>query len=360
MNRRIVFYAPMKSPDHPSPSGDRRIARLIMHALDRAKWDVTLAARLRTWQREANGSGQDYVFQEAERISQTLIAEMSKAPPALWFTYHCYYKAPDLIGPVVADALSIPYVVAEGYRARKRLSGPWARYAEAAERALDKARIIYHLSERGLDALHRDQTEGQQIIHLPPFTALGEAPAPKTRTDGPVRLITVAMMRPGDKTKSYQILAEALRGLSGDWHLTIIGDGKARAGIETLFAPLSDRVTFRGQIDIRDDLLAAYEAADLFVWPGVNEAFGMVYLEAQSAGLPCVAQDRPGVCEVVGPMGRLTDPDHPKALGAALAEMIAHRDALPAAGVAARQHVKQKHGVNAAAALLNETLERIV
>lgn len=361
MGRRIAFYAPMKAPDHPNPSGDRRIARLLMHALDRGGWDVALASRFRSWQRDGNNAGQEYVFQEAERITQRVCDSFGDDRPDLWFTYHCYYKAPDLIGPVIARNLGIPYVVAEGYRARKRLDGPYRLYAEAAEHALDQARIIFHMTGRGLDALERDRTEGQALIHLPPFTALGEEPKPKPAPTGAVQLLTVAMMRPGDKTSSYRLLADALTDLPGDWHMNIIGDGKSREVIEGMFAPVADRVTLMGQVDDRDALLAAYEAADLFVWPGVNEAFGMVYLEAQSAGLPCVAQDRPGVREVVGPMGRLTDPaSNGVGLSAAIAEMIADRTALAKAGLAARAHVKARHGVNAAADLLNRSLEALL
>ncbi|MEM8752388.1 MAG: glycosyltransferase family 1 protein, partial [Pseudomonadota bacterium] len=221
MNRRIAFYAPMKAPDHPSPSGDRRMARLLMHALERAGWEAKLASRLRAHQREGNAVAQDYLFQEADRIAQTLSAEMEASPPALWFTYHCYYKAPDLIGPHVAAALGVPYVVAEGYRARKRLTGPYARFSAAAEKALDAARIIFHFSHRGFDALERDRTEGQELIHLPPFADLGDEPQERA-VDGPLKLVAVAMMRPGDKTASYRLLAEAAAALSCEWRLTVI------------------------------------------------------------------------------------------------------------------------------------------
>ena len=34
--RPVAFYAPLKSPNHPLPSGDRTMARLLMKALDRA------------------------------------------------------------------------------------------------------------------------------------------------------------------------------------------------------------------------------------------------------------------------------------------------------------------------------------
>ncbi len=44
---RIAFHAPMKAPDHPNPSGDRHIARLILQALARAGFDATCVSRLR-------------------------------------------------------------------------------------------------------------------------------------------------------------------------------------------------------------------------------------------------------------------------------------------------------------------------
>ena len=48
---RIAFYAPLKPPDHPVPSGDRRIARLLLEALRRAGHEVALASRLRSYRR---------------------------------------------------------------------------------------------------------------------------------------------------------------------------------------------------------------------------------------------------------------------------------------------------------------------
>ncbi len=330
-----------------------------MRALDRAGWDVELASRLRSHQKAGNEVAQGYLFQEADRIVDTLIETYRPDPPKAWFTYHCYYKAPDLIGPAVASELSIPYVVAEGYRARKRLDGPYQRFAYAAARALDQAKIIYYLAERGLDALERDRPKGQQLIHLPPFTALGDEPAAKT-TDGPLKLVTVAMMRPGDKTESYHVLAEALKVVKAEWRLKVIGAGDGGDAVRAMFTPFGDRVEFAGMTEDRDMIRAAYEVADIFVWPGVNEAFGMVYLEAQAAGTPCIAQNRPGVKEVVGPTGRLTDPEDPAAFGAAIDELSADRTALSAASVGARDHLKLHHGVNAASDLLNRTLEAII
>jgi len=45
----IAFYAPLKSPLHPTPSGDRRIARLFINALEQGGYHVELASQLRTF-----------------------------------------------------------------------------------------------------------------------------------------------------------------------------------------------------------------------------------------------------------------------------------------------------------------------
>ena len=44
--------------------------------------------------------------------------------PAAWFTYHLYYKAPDWLGPDIARALAIPYLVAEASRRRQARRRP--------------------------------------------------------------------------------------------------------------------------------------------------------------------------------------------------------------------------------------------
>jgi glycosyltransferase involved in cell wall biosynthesis len=353
---RVAFYAPLKPPDHPTPSGDRRMARLLMAALGRAGFAPALVSRLRSREGTGDPAAQAAIraaaAAEAARLTEALRAD----PPALWFTYHGYWKAPDLIGPAVAGALGLPYAVAEGVRAPKRRIGPWAGFAASAEAALDRADALFWMTGRDRPMLEAHLRPGQRLLRLAPFI---EAPpaAPPIASEGPLRLLAVAMMRAPDKTASYTALAAALTHLEGvDWRLEIVGDGPDRAAVERAFAPLAGRVAWRGRIDDPAALAAAYAAADLLVWPGVNEAYGLAYLEAQGAGRAVVAEDRPGVRDVAAPSAALTPPGDAAAFAAALRAFAGDRARLAEAGAAARAHVLAHHGLDAAAETLRAGL----
>jgi len=355
---KVAFYAPMKPPDHANPSGDRRIARLMQRALERAGHGVFLASRLRARDGAGDAAHQADLCAQARAEAARLIEGLAESPPALWFTYHCYYKAPDLLGPVVAQALGVPYVVAEGTRSPRRLSGPWARFAALSEAALDRAAVLFWLTGRDLPMLEAARPPGQRLVHLPPFTALGQAAARPVSRDGPLRLLAVAMMREGDKLASYRALAAALARLDDvDWRLTVAGDGAAAHAVRAAFAPVAGRVTWAGRQDARPALHALYAESDLLVWPGVNEAFGMVYLEAQAMGRAVAAEDRPGVRAVVAPACALTPPGDAAAFAAAIRRFALDRPALAAAGRAARAHMMAHHGLDAAAGRLKAGLE---
>jgi len=75
----------------------------------------------------------------------------------------------------------------------------------------------------------------------------------------------------------------------------------------------------------------------------VNEAFGMVYLEAQAHGLPVVAQNRPGVRDVLTP-GSYPGPDEGSdALARRLEALLSDPAARQVAGRAARAHILSHH-----------------
>nr|WP_311198523.1 glycosyltransferase family 4 protein [Phaeobacter inhibens] len=297
--RTIAFYAPMKSPRHPVPSGDREMARNLMGLLSGSGALVTLASELRIFDKSGDAERQAILrakaAQEIDRICAGVAAAPKAERPDLWLTYHNYYKAPDLIGPTVASRFAIPYVQVESTRAKKRLSGPWSRFAQAAHDAADAASVIFYLTEQDHETLLRDRYRDQHLVHLPPFLPDHWLPEPSDRS-GP--MLCVGMMREGDKLASYRLFADALAQVSQPWQLDIVGDGPARPEVEQVMSRFGSKVRFLGMLD-RDALGVIYRQASVFVWPGVNEAFGMVYLEAQSHGIPVLAQDRPGLRDVV-------------------------------------------------------------
>ncbi len=134
-------------------------------------------------------------------------------------------------------------------------------------------------------------------------------------------------MRPGDKLASYRVLGDALAPLLDlSWSLDIVGDGPARGAVEQMLAPLGARVRYRGALP-GGEVAAALAESDLFVWPAINEAFGMALLEAQASGLPVVAGASGGVAGIVaaGETGLLTPPGDAAAFAAAVRRLLVRR-----------------------------------
>lgn len=369
---RIAFYAPLKPPGHPLPSGDREMARLFVAALTRAGCVVEIASRFSSF------DGGDVLRQRrladvGGRLAARLVRRYARRPlherPSLWFTYHLYHKAPDRLGPVVARALAIPYVVAEASHAPKRDEGPWAEGSRAVARAIAGADLVFNLNPADAPCVRRLLADPGRLVSLPPFIdAAAFEPAPPTAREAlrarleiaaavPL-LLTVAMMRPGAKLASYLCLADALGRLDDRrWRLLIAGDGPAEAEVRAAMAPLGERVLFLGRCE-GASLRQAYAAADLYVWPAVGEAYGVAFLEAQAASLAVVAGRAGGVPAVVAENGSglLVAEGDAGAFAAAVARMLDEPGRRHDMGTAARQRVLRHHDLAQASARLGSHL----
>lgn len=350
---KIAFYAALKSPYHPVASGERTIALNLMSALKQPDCAVELVSEFRPLDKAGDADVQAAFIAEANEIAAVLIA---KGGWDAWVSYHSYYKAPDLLGPVVSKALGIPYLSIEATRASKRLGGPWDAFERRAALACDTADVLFHFTARDAVALWREMQPDQMLVALPPFLDREGLPD-RAQPEGATILIA-GMMRAGDKLASYEIAAEALSCLDGEWQVEIAGDGAAREKVENLMAPFGEKVRFLGALDAAG-MAAAYGRARAFLWPGVNEAFGMVYLEAQAFGVPVLAQDRLGVNEVVSPEG-LFPTESPEALAQGLAQVL-YDDANHALrATAAREKVARHHLMSAARSTLWEALSPLI
>lgn len=353
---RLAFYAPMKPPDHAVPSGDRAIARALMAALTEAGAEVVLASHLRTRDGKGDADLQEQLRAAAEKEIARLIQQGHDEVWRAWITYHNYYKAPDLVGPHVASALGLPYIQIESTRARKRLVGAWSGFAQAAEQATDAADLVFYFSSRDAEALQRDAPQGQILEHLRPFLRASALPDASLQTGS---IFSSGMFRHGDKLASYEIITKVLTLLGeSDWHLEIAGDGPARAEVEAMMQRFGTRVRFLGQLT-PVEMQAAYARAQLFLWPGVNEAIGMVYLEAQAAGVPVVAQDRPGLRDVLAP-GRYPPPESGAfALATQVTDLLQDNGLRARRSAAARAYVAEHHLFPAALLTLKSGLARV-
>lgn len=97
-----------------------------------------------------------------------------------------------------------------------------------------------------------------------------------------------------EREKNHAFLLKAFSHLAAeraDARLLLVGDGSLRPEIESAAASLglSGRVVFTGR---RADTAALYQAMDVFAMPSLYEGLPVTLIEAQAAGLPCIASDR--------------------------------------------------------------------
>ena len=311
---RVAFYAPLKPPDSPVPSGDRKMARQLFACLRSKGYDVKLISHLKS--REPHGLRQKQIFikNRSDKIIERLgnrFLETDSWRPDVWFTYHMFYKAPDWLGPPISKALKIPYVIAEASHAPKRNKGDWSFNQEQVVLALKHADVIIGLNSNDEHFVKEVISSNCTYGFIKPFmgpdapTSCGndrtlfredvcqELSIPRNN----VLLLAVGMMREGAKFESYKMLGKVLArlGTHETWNLIVVGDGKRRKEIEKFFG---SETRFVGELQ-EDQLFKYYCASDIFVWPAIQEAYGMALLEAQWLGLPAVVGNNGGVSDIL-------------------------------------------------------------
>jgi len=318
----IGFYAPMKHPGHPVPSGDRKIANLFIELFQNLGHAVKLLSVKSSWE----GKG-DAARQEASRSAVILDLERLKKDPEirkldLVFVYHVYHKSPDWLGLDLARFLNIPYLIAEASFSPRQAWGDWAVGHERTRACILSADVVLCLNPVDEHCISELLPGTEGIERILPFAASpdprGEFPdrrsfanAHKTLNVESAWLICAAMMRSGDKLRSYRELSVALEAISDEnWNLIVVGDGTKSREVRSLFSGIGERCLFTGELD-PTRIASWFQAADCYVWPSVNEAFGMALLEAASHGLPALSYDYGGVGTIIedGINGFLVSPD---------------------------------------------------
>jgi phosphatidylinositol alpha-1,6-mannosyltransferase len=132
--------------------------------------------------------------------------------------------------------------------------------------------------------------------------------------------------------KGFDALIDAVTQLPADVVVVIVGGGRDRSRLErrAVRRGVADRVRFLGRVT-DDELPLAHRAADLFAmlcrdrWAGLEaEGFGIVFLEAGSSGLACIAGRSGGSHEAVidGETGFVVAPRDTAAVVGRLLELL--------------------------------------
>ena len=125
----------------------------------------------------------------------------------------------------------------------------------------------------------------------------------------------------------------------GDRQLAIVGPGrdeKYLAQLQALVAELgiASDVVFVGGVPL-NETVCFYQAADVFVYPSLNETFGLPLLEAMACGCPVVTSDTSAMPETAGGAAVLSDPKDPASIARAIVEAVGPAsDSLRARGLA--------------------------
>jgi glycosyltransferase involved in cell wall biosynthesis len=172
------------------------------------------------------------------------------------------------------------------------------------------------------------------VVHLG-ATVTSTTPA----HNGRVRLVTVAHLQ---ARKHHDVVLRALARLdrASRPEYLVIGDGEQRHELERLATQLDldDRVRFLGQLP-NEEALARMAGCDLFVMPGVEEPFGVAFVEAMAAGVPAIGSRGEGGPEDIAAAGEgmlLVTPGDVDELAGTLQRLCADREELRRLGTAAR------------------------
>jgi len=346
----------------PIVGGIERHIHAIREALPEVEQDVLVCARsprTRVIGAPAGGRGRDTLVAEFGRILSVPVAPTFPRwvrRLAAGAVVHVHMPNPLAELSIVMLPRAIPVVAsyhADVYRQRHLLPV----YAPLVRRCLRRANAVLTGSVQlrdGSSLLRSAGVRAEVVPYAIDVHHWAGAHADATRIaqlqetyGGPFVLAVGRLV----SYKGFDRLINAARDLP--WHVVIIGDGPLRAELEAQIRDhqLQERVHLIGRLN-DDALRDHFAAAGLFVLPSVNraEAFGVVLLEAQAAGIPVIATDtgtgtpeafEPGGSGILVPandedalkdamLALIRDPGRRRQFGAAGAERVRRQNSLEA------------------------------
>lgn len=159
-------------------------------------------------------------------------------------------------------------------------------------------------------------------------------PAERSRPHSPrLQLLFVGRI---NQRKGVKYLLEALKMFKPeDVQLTICG---RVVDSLSLFRDSGLSIDIRPSVS-SEDLIRAYQTADLFIFPSVAEGFAQVLLESLACGLPILSTTHTAAPDLIteGREGFIVEPRRPDLLAERITWCLEHRDALEAMRQPARE-----------------------
>ncbi len=366
---RIAYYMPFKPMGHSNPSGDLITGTELYDFLQDRGHEIDLASRMRCrWLYLKPWAWGKLALERAKAVKKC-----RRLDPGVWLSYHSYYKAPDMIGPACCKRLRIPYVLFQGvYSTKRRRSLKTLPGFLLNRKALLSAHLVF-TNKKGDELNLLRLLPDNRVIYVPP----GIHPAafsfdPQARQtlrdrwqvgSRPI-VLTAAMFRPDVKTEGILEVITACSGLVDrgiELQLVIVGDGSTRELLERVAQEkLPGAVLFTGKMP-RSEMNRYYSAADLFAFPGINESLGMVFLEAQSCGLPVVAFQDWGAAEAVihERTGLLAEVARRQTFAENIERLVLDGELRRRMGKEAAAHVRKRHDLEKNYGVVEEKLMKL-
>jgi glycosyltransferase involved in cell wall biosynthesis len=154
--------------------------------------------------------------------------------------------------------------------------------------------------------------------------------------------------------KGAHYLLEAWRRLKADGNAHLDVFGQVVLPREMQDSGFPDGLKFHGSVP-RERLFAAFESADVLVFPTLSDGFGMVVMEAFSRGLPVITTQEAGAADLVSPEnGLIVEAGNATALAHTLQWCLDNRQALQGMREGALQTAKSRQWRHFRADLLRE------
>lgn len=277
------------------------------------------------------------------------------------------------LGPRIRSATGLPFTVIAHGTGEILLPSrvPFAR--RALQKVLKEADVVFPVSEFTREAVDGISKGQANTVVVPPSVdvsrfSLDVSGAQVSAHYGLGSAFVVLFVSRLVKRKGADVLIKAMAETDGV--ALVVGTGSDRPSLERLAREVgvSDRVVFAGFV-ADQDLPSFYAAADCFCMPcstryrGIDtEGFGVVYLEAQAAGLPCIAGRCGGSAEAViqGETGAVLDDPTPETVASAVESLRADPALAARLGAAGRMRMEREFAPEVAAGRMEEALEEVI